>query len=96
MRLPQVASSNAISSVVVSIYLKKTNTSFRKEGSISKEHDSENNMLLLHMWQNLLCFLPSLRVRRGRLPEILIVPREKTPRGAAARGKPSDGPVLAS
>ena len=31
-----------------------------------------------------------------RLPEILVVPREKTPTGAAARGNPGDAPVLAS
>ena len=29
-------------------------------------------------------------------PEILVVPREKTPTGAAARGNPGDAPVLAS
>ena len=28
--------------------------------------------------------------------EILVVPREKTPTGAAARGNPGDAPVLAS
>ena len=33
---------------------------------------------------------------RSRLPEILVVPREKTPTGAAARGNPGDAPVLAS
>ena len=27
-------------------------------------------------------------------PEILVVPREKTPTGAAARGNPGDAPVL--
>ena len=31
-----------------------------------------------------------------RLLEILVVPREKTPTGAAARGNPGDAPVLAS
>ena len=30
------------------------------------------------------------------LAEILVVPREKTPTGAAARGNPGDAPVLAS
>ena len=29
-------------------------------------------------------------------PEILVVPREKTPTGAAARGNPGGAPVLAS
>ena len=31
-----------------------------------------------------------------RLPEIRVVPREKTPTGPAARGDPGDAPVLAS
>ena len=30
-----------------------------------------------------------------RLPEILVVPREKTPTGAAARGNPYDATIIA-
>ena len=33
-------------------------------------------------------FLPGALAPHERLPEILVVPREKTPTGAAARGNP--------
>ena len=36
----------------------------------------------------------SPKVFHERFPEILIVPREKTPTGAEARGNPYDAPII--